>query len=100
MISAVNYSEVLKKMTERGSPLLVTQTYLENLLLTVLPFDQKHAVEAAKIWPESRSHGLSFADRACLTLGMTHSAMVVTADQRLADTGLNVEVMISRTAIA
>jgi ribonuclease VapC len=96
LISAVNYSEVLKKATERGSTLLPTRLYLENLTMVVVPFDERQAVQAAELWPASREHGLSFADRACLALGMARGVPVVTADRRLAETGLSVEVQLIR----
>ena len=96
LISAVNYSEVLKKSTERGSKLLPTRLYLENLTMLVVPFDERQAFQAAELWPVSREHGLSFADRACPCLGLARGVPVVTADRRLAETGLSVEVQLIR----
>jgi ribonuclease VapC len=96
VISAVNYSEVLKKATERGSAMLPTRLYLENLSMIVVPFDEAQATQAAELWPMTRDHGLSFADRACLSLGMTRAIPVITADKRLAETELPVEVQLIR----
>lgn len=96
LISAVNYSEVLKKAIERGSELLPTRLLLENLTMSVVPFDEGQALRTAELWPAGREHGLSFADRACLALGLTHGIPVVSADNRLAKTSLFVEVQIIR----
>jgi ribonuclease VapC len=95
-ISAVNYSEVLKKAIEAGSDLIATRFHLENFALTIVPFDERQAARAAELWPAGRAHGLSFADRACLALGLERKAKVLTGDKRWKDTGLDVAVMLFR----
>lgn len=90
LISAVNYSEVLKKTVEAGSNLVATRLHLENFALTVIPFDERQAVRAADLWPAAKGHGLSFADRTCLALGMERKAKVVTGDRRWKDAGFDV----------
>ena len=92
MISAVNYSEVLKKAIESGSDLARTKLHLDNFMLEIVPFDSVHASIAAEIWPAVKSRGLSLADRACLALGIAQKAMVLTADSRMAETDLAVKV--------
>lgn len=96
MISAVNYSEVLKKAVEAGGGLAAIQFHLENFSLTIVPFDQKQAALAAELWPASRAFGLSFADRACLSLGMERKAKVLTGDRRWIEVKLDIPVLLFR----
>lgn len=96
LISAVNYAEVLKKVAERGADLLVARLYLQNLTLTIVPFDQAQAVETAKLWPLVQGRGLSLADRACLALGILKKAPIVTGDTGMAEVDVPVKVKLFR----
>jgi PIN domain nuclease of toxin-antitoxin system len=96
MISAINYSEVLKKAVERGSSLNAAQYHLENFSLTVVPFDEHLAVRTAELWPAGRKVGLSLADRACLALAIDRKAKVVTADKDWKKTGIDVAMVMFR----
>lgn len=98
LVSAVNYSEVLKKMLERGSELSLTRLHLSRFNLQIIPFAEAEAVRAAEIWPQCKPYGLSSADRACLALGLLHKAIVVTADQRMQDADVDVELVMIREA--
>jgi ribonuclease VapC len=96
LISAVNYSEVLKKAVERGSSSSAARYHLENFSLTVIPFDETQAVRAAELWPAGKKLGLSFADRACLALGIERKAKVVTADKEWKKASLDVTLVVFR----
>lgn len=96
LISAVNYAEVLKKVAERGADLLVARLYLQNLTLTIVPFDQAQAVETAKLWPAVQGKGLSLADRACLALGILNNAPIVTGDSGMAAVDVPVKIKLFR----
>jgi PIN domain nuclease of toxin-antitoxin system len=96
LISAVNYSEVLKKAVERGSSSSAARYHLENFSLTVIPFDEPQAVRAAELWPAGKKLGLSFADRACLALGIERKAKVVTADKEWKKASLDVTLVVFR----
>jgi ribonuclease VapC len=96
LISAVNYSEVLKKSVESGTSLAAVNIHLQHFMLDVVPFDVDQARLAAEIWPAVRKLGLSFADRACLTLGLTKSAAVLTGDKNMTETDLPVKVKLFR----
>ena len=96
IVSAVNFSEVLKKTVERGSELTRTQMHLAAFNLTIVPFDEEHAIRAAEIWPQCRAYGLSAADRACLSLGLIHELTVITADVRMQDVKLDVTIELIR----
>jgi PIN domain nuclease of toxin-antitoxin system len=96
LVSAVNYAEVLKKAVENGVDLLTARLLLQNLAFVVVPFDTLQATETARLWPLTRSKGLSFADRACLSLGILRNATVVTGDGEMRDVGLPLKVTMFR----
>jgi len=96
LVSAVNYAEVLKKAVENGTDLLTARLLLQNLAFVVVPFDNVQAAETARLWPLTRGKGLSFADRACLSLGVLRGANVVSGDGDMGDLGLPVKVIMFR----
>lgn len=79
-VSAVNLSEVISKLSERGMPEAAIRVALEGLGLEVHPFDSPAAYAAGRLRPATRGLGLSMGDRACLALGISLSAPVLTAD--------------------
>lgn len=81
VISAVNYSEVVAKLVERGGAVAAIGRALEHLHLTVVEFDRAQAVEAGALRQATRQAGLSFGDRACLALAKSRSLVALTADQ-------------------
>ncbi|MDB5686919.1 MAG: VapC toxin family domain ribonuclease [Rhizorhabdus sp.] len=92
-ISAVNLSEVVAKLQERGVPDEVIDESLLDLDLHVVPFDQAQAMAAGKLRASTRPHGLSLGDRACLALAASVDGTAVTADRtwRKLDVGIRVE---------
>jgi ribonuclease VapC len=96
VISAVNYSEVLKKVIENGGELVKTRLILASFTLVIVPFDESMAAKAGELWQVGKPLGLSFADRACLALGLARNAKVFTADTRLAGADLPVKVKVIR----
>ena len=95
-VSAVNYSEVIKKSVELGGKASETRALLRLMDLVVFAFDEPQAVAAGALFEQTRMLGLSFADRACLGLGIAHRWPVVTAEQKFAEAGLPVEVRLIR----
>jgi ribonuclease VapC len=79
-VSAVNLSEVISKLSERGMPEAAIRVALEGLGLEVDPFDSPAAYAAGRLRPATRGLGLSIGDRASLALGISLSAPVLTAD--------------------
>lgn len=79
-ISAVNYGEVLKKGSERGGSIPHIAAILRQQRLDVVPFDEEQATLAAEIWEECKPFGLSFADRACIALGIKLDLPILTTD--------------------
>lgn len=80
-ISAVNQSEVLRKLVDMGLPMADAQEQFDRCNLDVVPFDGTQAIEAARLRPPTRQFGFSFADRACLALCKLKSLPVYTADK-------------------
>jgi ribonuclease VapC len=97
-MSAVNYSEVLKKTIEKGGSHVITEQYLNRQDIRVIPFDVCHAVSAAVLLPQTSPFGLSFADRACISLGMMLGYTVMTAEQRMSQVPVDIVVKLIRTA--
>jgi len=96
VIGAVNYSEVLTKMIRKGTPASLASQMLQAVRLAVVPFDQPLALEGADLAAYGWTHGLSLADRACLTLARHHQVPAVTADRRWKIRGLPVKVRFIR----
>lgn len=69
-ISAVNYSEVMKKTIERSVALDTLHALVKSASLEIVPFDTSLAEASAELFPATKAHGMSFADRACLALGI------------------------------
>jgi PIN domain nuclease of toxin-antitoxin system len=96
IISAVNYSEVLKKTIEHGGDANVTALLLERSRVDVVSFDERQAAVAAALFPKTRDKGLSFADRACLALAIELKAVLYTADRRLAEIDAPIRIVLVR----
>jgi ribonuclease VapC len=82
VISAVNWSETLTKLTQRGVTNHAPAEALLALGVDVLPFDESDAKRAAQLWPAGRAHRLSLGDRACLAVTQGQpDGTAVTADK-------------------
>jgi len=44
--------------------------FIHSLSIAIIPFDELQAEVSASLYPETKKHGMSFADRACLALGV------------------------------
>lgn len=80
IISAVNYSEVLKKTIERNGSAERVSGIIRDLSVAIIPFDDAQAAATAALYPETKAYGLSLADRACIALGLQRHGTVFTAD--------------------
>ena len=96
IIGAVNLSEVVAKLQERGVPNAVIDESLDELGLMIIPFDTDHALRAGKLRVVTRGSGLSLGDRACLALAMATGGMAITTDRAWAGLGLEVRVQVVR----
>lgn len=98
VMSALNYSEVVQKLTQLGSTTAEDDTAaLIALGTTVARFDVTAAINTARLWLATRAAGLSLADRACLALAADLSdGVAVTADRAWTELELDVPVRLIR----
>jgi PIN domain nuclease of toxin-antitoxin system len=96
LVSCVNLTEVLTKLTDRGVPEPEQRRIVENLGLAVSDFDCNAAWISAGLRTATKSHGLSLGDRACLALALRYGVPALTADGRWADVDLGVEIRLIR----
>lgn len=95
-ISAVNLSEVVAKLSERGVPEASIQESLSDLDLDVRDFNTAQALRAGALRNATRAKGLSLGDRACLALAEELNAVALTTDAAWADIELGIAVELAR----
>jgi PIN domain nuclease of toxin-antitoxin system len=95
VISAVNASEIIARLIDRGVPGDEAVLSLREFEVPVRPFDQEQARDAGLLRAATRTLGLSLGDRACLALARAEGATVLTADRTWAglDLGVTIEVI-------
>ena len=91
-MSAVNVSEALAKLSDRGAEMGWSERRVHMLVPTVLSFDQDIARLAGRMRAATRFLNVSFGDRACLATGLRWSLPVVTADHAWSEVDLGVHV--------
>ena len=96
LMSSVNLAEVVTKLVERTGSLERARAALGMANIEVVDFDRSQAEQAGSLVRQTRSHGLSLGDRACLALAMRQAAPAVTADRIWAKVELDVEVRLIR----
>jgi len=96
VIGTVNWCEVAQKVEQRGLDTAQVTRLLEEMGLEIVPFSSAQANLAAQLWEQTRRHGLSLADRACLALAIEHNAAVLTADRAWAELALDIEIQLIR----
>jgi ribonuclease VapC len=96
VLSSVNLTEVVGKLTRRGLPLSEAVRLVRVLQLRVMPFDERQAMAAAALQNPTAPLGLSLGDRACLALAQRMSLPIVTADRAWAKLDLGIEVKLIR----
>ena len=96
VISVVNISEVVAKLTDRGYRDDAIRKELRELNLAVKDFDEDQAYAAGMLRPLTRDRGLSLGDRACIALGIRLGLVVLTADRSWAGLDVGVDVRLVR----
>jgi len=94
-ISAVNLSEVVAKMSERGMDGALIREALDPLDLKIISFDADQGLDAGLLRESTRRLGLSLGDRACLSLAHKRDAIALTTDKAWAklEEGFKVRVL-------
>ncbi len=96
LVSVVNASELVAKLTDQGMPENEIQDVLVALNLTVVPFDEGQGLISGYLRPVTKHLGLSLGDRACLALGLQTQCPVVTADKAWAKLEVGVGIQVIR----
>jgi len=96
IISSVNYSEVVARLSILGMPDVEIHGALDILGLEIIPFDEEQAFQAGALAQATRPHGLSLGDRACLALAQRTDYSALTADKIWQNLNLGVEIQVIR----
>jgi ribonuclease VapC len=81
LLSAVNQTEVLTKLLDKGLSQGEAVSVMEAVDIDVVAFDESQSLDAAWLRMEMRAVGLSLGDRACLALARARKAVALTADR-------------------
>lgn len=96
LMSAVNVSEFLQRMADHRVPYQTSQQELRRLEILVIPFDIDQAMQAAIFRTATRKNGLSLGDRACLALAFERRLPILTADRRIAEADVDLDIRLIR----
>lgn len=96
MLSAVNLDEVLHKVARRGVDPMLVETQVSRLGIAVVAFDARQARVSAALHARLAGTDTSFADRACLSMGLMLNTTVLTADAKWMRLGLDVDIRLIR----
>lgn len=96
LVSAVNHSEIVSKLTERGAAPDLIRKSLGQFPYRIVDFDAALAFHTGLLRSETRALGLSLGDRACLALARREKLPAFTADRRWADLDLDVDIRVVR----
>lgn len=96
LMNAVNLDEVLHKVARRRMDPVVVETQLSRLGISVIAFDARQARVSAALHAKLAGTDTSFADRACLSMGLMFDATVLTADATWARLGLDIDIRLIR----
>jgi PIN domain nuclease of toxin-antitoxin system len=92
VICAVNYAEVVSKLSEKGMSLTAIQGLFTLLPLNIIDFNTHMAFLSGELRISTRSLGLSLGDRACLATGKILGLPVMTADKNWLKVSIDVEI--------
>ena len=81
LLSAVNFAEVISKLTDRGMDGKVAEAAIQSLGIEVIDFSANQARVTGELRPLTRDAGLSLGVRACIALGVESAATILTTDQ-------------------
>jgi len=96
VVSAVNWSEVVQKLLQRGAEVEGLLEDMSELGVRIEPFTAAQADASARLWASTRNAGLSLGDRACLSLAAERALPALTGDRAWAALSLHVQVDLIR----
>lgn len=95
-VSTVNLSEVITKLSDDGISEDDIREVVENLRINSVPFNQDQAYVAGLMRADTRMLGLSFGDRACLSLAKQLDVAALTTDRIWTQLSIGVDVQLIR----
>lgn len=95
-MSTVNVSESIATLINKGTTFQEAESIVDSLLHKRIPFSDTQSKVAAEIVKETKKHGLSLGDRACLSLALVEKLPVLTADKIWANLKLGVKIILIR----
>jgi PIN domain nuclease of toxin-antitoxin system len=98
VICAVNLAESLTKLVHKGGNPRLAERLLRDLELEVLPFDEELAWASRDLCPLAWTHGISFADRACMALARHLRLPALTGDAKWKEIDSGAHVTLFREA--
>jgi ribonuclease VapC len=96
VISAVNLTESMTKLIRQGGEPRVVERLLKAPDLEVIPWDEELAWASRDLCALAWTNGISFADRACLTLARYMNLAAMTADSEWKKARHGVRVLLFR----
>lgn len=96
VMSSVNVSEAVTVMVRTGAPVEEIYQHIESLIKEIKSFNDQQAYLAAYIYSKVKRHGLSFGDRACLSLARVMKYPVITTDKAWAKLDLGIDIRVVR----
>ena len=96
MISAVNLSEVVAKLSNDGLSDAEVREALAAVQVEIEPFEEQSAYDAGFLRVRTKSFGLSLGDRSALALALRLKCPLLTTDRARANLGIGVDVRVIR----
>lgn len=96
VVCAVNLTETIAKLIRAGGEPRLVERYLRGLQLEIMPWDEELAWESRDLCSLAWTHGISFADRACLTLARHLRLAAITSDAAWKELDAGVRVILFR----
>lgn len=97
-ISAVNLSEVVARLADKGASETMVRSQLDKLRLSVCGFDEETAYLTGMLREKTKKVGLSLGDRACIVTAARLGLPAVTAERLWAELDVGVEVVLIRSS--
>lgn len=95
-MSIVNLCEVMTKAAESGGEAQAVNEIIRTYGVRIRAFHEAHAIEAARLRPLTIHLGLSLGDRACLAQGRFSDLPILTADRRMAEAQIGLDIRLIR----
>ncbi len=96
VVSAVNLTETMGKLIRAGGEPRLVERYLRGLSLEIMPWDEELAWESRDLCSLAWTHGISFADRACLAMARHLHLPAITSDAAWKKLEIGVRVILFR----